>query len=172
MNYAAWPPLACGIMILLMLTGGGIGSTAGGIKLTRVYLMLRLAAQNTRQRLTPIRSVEAPYYIKAQGKTRIDPTLAADTTGLVVCYCSIFVGGTLLTTITADCSLLEAMFEFASALGTVGLSVGITSPAAGAGTLIVEMCGMILGRLEIFIVLIGLYTGVTALRQHIGSRGN
>ena len=57
------------------------------------------------------------------------------------------------------------MFEFASALGTVGLSIGITGPSTGAGTLIVEMFGMVLGRLEIFLVIIGFYSGVNILRQ-------
>ena len=77
----------------------------------------------------------------------------------------LFITGSLLTTLTAGCGLTEGMFEFASALGTVGLSIGLTGPATGAGTLIVEMFGMILGRLEIFIVIIGLYSGVSVLRQ-------
>ena len=166
MSYTAWPPFAIGVLILMMLIGGGIGSTAGGIKLTRVYLMLRQAWQNIRKRLSPSRNIEAPYYIKAQGKTLIDQTLAADTTGFVVCYFLIFIIGALLITLTAGCSLSDAMFEFASALGTVGLSIGITSPTTGAGTLIVEMFGMLLGRLEIFIVLIGFYSGAVAIKQH------
>ncbi|MEA4955928.1 hypothetical protein SDC9_149086 [bioreactor metagenome] len=59
------------------------------------------------------------------------------------------------------------MFEFASALGTVGLSIGLTTSVTGAATLIVEMFGMILGRLEIFIVLIGAYSGITMLKQKL-----
>ena len=48
------------------------------------------------------------------------------------------------------------MFEFASALGTVGLSVGVTGPQTPAIILIIEMCGMLLGRLEIFVIFIGI----------------
>lgn len=167
MSYTSWPPLAIGVLILMMLVGGGIGSTAGGIKLSRIYLMLRITMQNIRKRLLPPRNVETPYYIRAQGKTTIDATLAMDTTGFVACYLSLFILGTLLLTVTAGCSLTEAMFEFASALGTVGLSIGITTPATNAATLIVEMFGMILGRLEIFIVLIGVYSGITMLKQKL-----
>ena len=167
MSYTSWPPLAIGILILMMLIGGGIGSTAGGIKLSRVYLMLRITMQNIRKRLLPPRNVEAPYYVRAQGKTTIDATLATDTTGFVACYLSLFILGALLLTVTAGCSLTEAMFEFASALGTVGLSIGLTTSATGAATLIVEMFGMILGRLEIFIVLIGAYSGISVLKQKI-----
>lgn len=167
MSYTSWPPLAIGVLILLMLIGGGMGSTAGGIKMTRVYLMLRLAIISIRKRLSPSCNIEVPYYTKAQGKTVIDTALAADTTGFIVCYFIIFIVGALLTTITANCGLTEGMFEFASALGTVGLSIGLTGSNTGAGTLIVEIFGMILGRLEIFIVLIGFYSGIGVTCKHI-----
>ncbi len=167
MSYTSWPPLATSILILMMLVGGGIGSTAGGIKLSRVYLMLRITMQNIRKRLLTPRNVETPYYVRAQGKTTIDVTLAMDTIGFVACYLSLFILGTLLLTVTAGCSLTEAMFEFASALGTVGLSIGLTTSTTVASTLIVEMFGMIIGRLEIFIVLIGAYSGITVLKQKI-----
>ena len=85
MSYTSWPPLAIGVLILMMLVGGGIGSTAGGIKISRVYLMLRITMQNMRKRLLPPRNVETPYYFRAQGKTTIDATLATDTTGFVSC---------------------------------------------------------------------------------------
>jgi len=149
----------------MMLIGGGMGSTAGGLKLSRVYIMLRLAVLEIRKRLSPTRNVESPVYVKAQGKTPIDSSLAADTTGFAVCYMGLFITGSLFTTVTAGCGLTEGMFEFASALGTVGLSIGITGPSTGVGTLIVEMFGMVLGRLEIFLVIIGFYSGVNILRQ-------
>lgn len=167
MSYTSWPPLAIGMLILTMLIGGGMGSTAGGIKLSRIYLMLRITLQNIRKRLSPPRNVEAPYYFRAQGKTQIDSSLVMDTIGFVASYLFIFIIGTLLLTITAGCSLTEAMFEFASALGTVGLSIGLTSPVTGTATLVVEMFGMILGRLEIFIVIIGVYSLCSALKQKL-----
>lgn len=167
MSYTSWPPFAIGVLILMMLTGGGIGSTAGGIKMSRVYIMMRVALLNIRKRISPARKIEAPYYIKAQGKTSIDHALINDTVGFIVCYLGIFIVGTMLTALTAECTLTEAMFEFASALGTVGLSIGITSPSAAPGTLVVEMFGMLLGRLEIFIVLIGIYSGINVLKQYI-----
>ena len=57
------------------------------------------------------------------------------------------------------------MFEFASALGTVGLSIGLTGTTTNNATLVVEMVGMILGRLEIFIVLTGAYYGLLEIRK-------
>lgn len=165
MSYDAWPPLAIGVLIVVMLIGGGIGSTAGGMKLSRVYLMLRLAGMCIQRQLSPTRRVEAPSYTKAQGKIPIDIGLIVETAGFLVCYLGIFITGSLLLTLTANCGLTEGMFEFASSLGTVGLSIGLTGPASGSGTLIAEICGMILGRLEIFIVLTGFRDALACVRS-------
>ena len=165
MPYESWPAFSIGLMILLMLIGGGIGSTAGGLKLTRVYLILRLTGQNIKRKLLPQRCVDTPTYVKAQGKTKIDGELSSDTVAFVGCYLLLFIAGALLLTLTAGCGLEEAMFEFASALGTVGLSIGLTGTATNNATLIVEMLGMILGRLEIFIVLTGAYYGLHEIKS-------
>ena len=139
------------VLILMMVIGGEIGSTSGGIKVSRVYLMLRLALVQIRKKLNPSHFVETPYYVKASGKMPIDRDLADDTTSYVVTYFVIYVIGSLLMTVTAGCSLTEAMFDFASSLSTVGFTIGITGPHMNVPTMIVEMIGMILGRLEIFI---------------------
>ena len=109
--------------------------------------------------------MELPQYVKASGKTPIDHELADDTTGFVMTYLVIYVAGSLAMTVTADCTLMEAMFDFASSLGTVGLSIGITGPTTNDATLIVEMIGMLLGRLEIFIVVVGFTFGFTRLKE-------
>ena len=166
MSYADWPQFAIGMLILVMLIGGGIGSTAGGIKLSRVYLLLRMAMCNIHKRLTPARTIEAPHYVKATGREPIDRDLEEDTTGFVVCYLFLFFVCSMLITLTADCTLTEAMFDFASSIGTVGLSIGITGPATNAPTLIIEMFGMLMGRLEIFIVLVGVNFGAKMVRDY------
>lgn len=167
MHYAQWPPFAVGLLMLLMFIGGGTGSTAGGIKLTRVYLLLRATWANSRKRFFSARNVAAPSYYTVRGKMPIDEALIQDVYGFAACYMGIFIVGTLLLTLTAGCSLMEAMFEFASALCTVGISNGLTNANATAGTLIVQMLGMILGRLEIFMVFIGAYAGIHALKHRI-----
>ena len=165
MGYDSWPSFSIGLLILLMLIGGGMGSTAGGLKLTRVYLILRIIRWNLKRKLVPGRYVDAPTYIKPQGKTKIDNTLCSDTLGFIGCYLLLFIAGALALTLTAGCSLTEAMFEFASALGTVGLTIGLTGTDTNNATLIVEMIGMILGRLEIFIVLTGIYSICTKIKS-------
>lgn len=112
--------------------------------------------------------MDAPTYVKAQGKFKIDEELCSDTVGFVGCYLLLFFAGALLLTVTSGCNLEKAMFEFASALATVGLSIGLTGPATNNATLIVEMVGMILGRLEIFIVLTGFYSWLHGVRKKLG----
>ncbi len=170
MSYAEWPHLAIGVLILMMVIGGGIGSTAGGIKISRVYLMLRLCAIQIKKKLSPGSNVGSPHYVKASGKTPIDQELADDTTGFVMAYLVIYVVGSLVMTVTAGCTLMEAMFDFASSLSTVGLSIGITGPMTNDATLIVEMIGMLLGRLEIFIVVIGFTFGFGMLKAALRGR--
>lgn len=163
MSYAEWPQFAIGVLILMMVIGGGIGSTAGGIKLSRVYLMLRVAFENLKRKLSPPRSIQAPHYTKASGKAAIDGTLIDETSGFLIAYLVVYIIGTLALTLTANCSLTEAMFDFASSLSTVGLSIGITNAATPPAALIVEIFGMFLGRLEIFIVLVGITSGFKML---------
>lgn len=103
--------------------------------------------------------------MKAQGRIKIDEGVVYDAAGFVIFYIGIFIAGSLAMTVTEGCGLTEAMFEFASALGTVGLSIGITGTTTGTPTLIVEMIGMILGRLEIFIVLIGFCSSVKVMKE-------
>ncbi|PXV95635.1 trk system potassium uptake protein TrkH [Lachnotalea glycerini] len=170
MSYAQWPAFSIGMMIVLMIIGGGIGSTAGGMKLTRVYLMYRIMKENIKKRLLASRTVSNPYFYRAQGKTYIDQTLESDTVGFIFLYIVIFIIGSLLITLTASCSLSDAMFEFASSLGTVGLSIGLTGPATNKMTLIIEMIGMLLGRLEIFIVIIGVHLSIKHASNFLNTR--
>jgi len=170
MNYALWPPFALGLLILLMIIGGSVGSTSGGIKLLRAYLLIRITKENLKNRISPARKVTAPAYYQVQGKRLIDNALINDTLGFIACYMGVLIAGTLLLTLTSGCPLFDAMFEFASAFATVGISNGLTNANASAGSLVVLMAGMILGRLEMFIVFVGIYTAIHLLRRRLQKR--
>ncbi len=171
MNYSVWPSFGIGLIMLLMIIGGSTGSTAGGIKLARAYLLIRITRENIVKRISPDRQITSPSYHKVQGKTLIDDAIIKDTLGFIACYAGVFMMGTLLITLTADCSLEAAMYEFASAFGTVGISNGLTNAGTDNGTLIIEMIGMLLGRLEIFIVFIGVYSGFKSLKHLFKRKG-
>lgn len=164
-NYDIWPPFSLGIMILIMIIGGGIGSTAGGLKLNRVYLLVRFLEYTIKKQINSENRIQSQYYVKAQGKTKIDNKLYIEILGFIFVYLLILLIGALLISISEKENLTRSMFEFASALSTVGLSIGITGPNTKNITLIIEIIGMILGRLEIFIVFIAIYTGVLKISK-------
>lgn len=165
-DYASWPPFTIGLLIILMIIGGSVGSTAGGIKMARAYLILRVVISSIKKKISPSRRVNVQSYYKAQGKVPIDNTLIVDTFSFVFFYLLIMFAGTLLITISEGCTLDKALFEFASALGTVGVSSGITNASTGTATLVIEMIGMLLGRLEIYIVFIGINAGFVKIKNH------
>ena len=155
-HYTGWPAFALGLIVLLMLIGGSSGSTSGGIKLIRTYFVLRITRESVLRQMSSAIRTEAPTYNSVREKVAIDRTLVADTFAFVACYLGILIVGSLLMTLTASCTLFEGMFEFAAALGTTGISIGLTNATTSAAALIVEMIGMILGRLEIFVVFFGI----------------
>ncbi len=159
-SYSDWGAGALGIMILLMLIGGGIGSTAGGLKLSRVYLVLRMIIFNIKTKISSEHRVITMYYGKpSDEKCRIGKNVLDEAANYILLYLLVYIVGVLALCASSDCGLAEAMFEFASALGTVGLSIGITSYTANAATLWIEIAGMVLGRLEIYTIFIGIYNG-------------
>jgi Trk-type K+ transport system membrane component len=82
-----------------------------------------------------------------------------------------FVGGGIIA--AHGYSLEDSLFEFASALSTVGISVGITAADAPHGVLWIQTAAMLLGRLEFFTVVIGLvriFNDVPTMLKSSGTR--
>lgn len=156
-SYNDWPETALVIMILMMIIGGGMGSTAGGIKLARVCILCKDLVRNVQKKLLPNRAVLLTYYHRGTERELLGRERVEEASTYAGAYLVLYLAGTLCLMGSSGCSLLQGAFEFASALGTVGLSIGITNAQANAGTLWIEMIGMILGRLEIFVILKAFY---------------
>lgn len=152
-TFNAWSHAMLLLLIMLMLIGGGSGSTAGGIKYTRVYIIYKSVAYFIKTRFRPEKTVNEDYVIKSNGKTYLTSKYMLEVCLFAIIYLTIFGFGSLILMFTGI-PIDEALFEFASALGTVGLSIGVTGADSGSLILITQIIGMILGRLEIFIVLI------------------
>jgi trk system potassium uptake protein TrkH len=168
-DYNQWNGLGWLVLILLMLMGGGTGSTAGGIKQYRVHVLLRGLVWEFRRRLLPRRAILEPYLWKGEEREFVSDSHLRAVGLFVFLYLGIFfVGSGVLAAYGYD--LDKSLFEFSSALSTVGISVGITSPDAPPGVLWVEMAAMFLGRLEFFTVVVGLFRLLDDLRQLISSR--
>ncbi len=164
-SFSDWSEFSLGLMIILMIIGGGIGSTAGGLKLTRAYLLLKMMIINIKKQISPKRQIATDYYITVKGKTKIDDELKENTFGFFLVYLLIFMVLSLLLTISAKTNLTSAMFEISSSLSTVGLSIGITNPNTDMITLIIEIFAMILGRLEIFTIIIASSSAINNIKK-------
>ncbi|MDD6291161.1 MAG: potassium transporter TrkG [Lachnospiraceae bacterium] len=150
-SYVEWPECALAVMILLMVIGGGLGSTAGGIKLARVCILLKNLVKNIRKKMLPDRTILLTYYHRGTEKELLENEQIEEASTYAGCYLCIYLLGTMLLTFFSGCTLVQGAFEFASSLGTVGLSIGVTNPDTSTICLFIEMIGMILGRLEIFV---------------------
>lgn len=150
-----WPAAAILVMVGLMIVGGGTGSTAGGIKLFRVYLMARATVWEIRRMLLPGSVVEAHEVWQGDRRHYVTDQDLRATAGVMFLYAVTLMVGTLVLA-AHGFSLSDSLFEFASSLGTVGLSIGVTTPDAPALVLWTEAIGMFVGRLEFLVIFAGL----------------
>ena len=167
-GYGDWNALGWLVLIVLMIIGGGTGSTAGGLKQYRIYAFYRGLLWEFRRMLLPRGTVTMPDVWV--GETR--RFLGDRELRQIATFASLYLGTLALgagVLAAYGYSLKESLFEFASALGTVGLSVGVTSAAVPAGLLWAETVGMILGRLEFFVVFIGITRLVANVAAMTGS---
>ena len=150
-GYGNWPPSAVLVLIILMLVGGGVCSTAGGLKQFRVYLLAKAVGWEVMRTLLPRRAVIVHRVTVGDEERTIHARQIAETSVFVFLYLALFFAGAFLVS-TYGTTLRDSLFEFASALGTVGLSVGVTSASAPDAVLWAETAAMFLGRLEFFVV--------------------
>lgn len=162
-GYGDWSGLGWLILILLMLIGGGSGSTAGGIKQLRIYILYRSLVWEIHHMLMPDRLVSEPRIWQTNARRFVKDAQVRQTALFVFLY---LVTYSLICLIISShgFSLAESLFETASAMSTVGLSVGVTAPDAPSTLLWTEIVAMFLGRLEFLTVFIGLIRIVRDLR--------
>lgn len=123
------------LTIVLMLIGGSPGSTAGGMKTTTVVVLLLCVVSSLRKR----------EHVELYDR-RIDDAIVKRSVTILTLYLFLAISGTMAISALDELPLLTAMFEAASAIGTVGLSFGAT-PTLCAASHIILMFLMFFGRL-------------------------
>ena len=122
------------VMILLMLIGGSPGSTAGGMKTTTFTVLL----------LNAIATFRSQENAGAFGR-RLEYHVIKNAATIAILYFTLFFCGGLAISIYEELPLLDCLYEAASAVGTVGLTLGIT-PKLHMFSQIVLIILMYLGR--------------------------
>ena len=123
-----------GIMTFLMLIGGSPGSTAGGMKTTTLAILLANAAATCRQQNS------AHFF-----ERRVDDNTVKIASTILTMYMALFFFGGLFISAYENLSLSSCLYETASALGTVGLTLGIT-PQLHIPSQLILILLMYLGR--------------------------
>jgi len=150
-GYTDWNSFGWLVLIVLMLIGGGTCSTAGGIKQYRVYLLYKSLIGELRRWLLPRTAVVEQAVWEADRTVFLSDARLRQIGAFVFLYMATFVIGSAVLA-AHGCGLKESLFEYASSLGTVGLSIGVTSPGAPPAVLWAEIAGMFFGRLEFLVV--------------------
>lgn len=139
------------LSVLLMTIGGTAGSTAGGIKIFRLIVMLKLSAWLVFRALLPQEAKVSITY----GGLAVSDTELRQVFGFLILYAALICISSLVF-VFHGFAIPDSVFESASALGTVGLSAGVTSPDLPFGLKLLLIFDMWVGRLEILPVLVAL----------------
>ncbi|MFZ0486293.1 MAG: potassium transporter TrkG [Arenicellales bacterium] len=140
------------VLIVAMTVGGGVGSTAGGIKMLRLVVILRLVQFAVRRSAAPAHAVMQPRLG--------DKVLEQDDIVRVLLLLFLFMAVVVLSWLAflaAGHAPLDALFEVVSATTTTGLSTGMAAPGLAAPLKLVLCLDMLLGRLEIVALLVLFY---------------
>lgn len=152
-NYENWPFFAQAILLMLMLFGGMIGSTAGGMKQVRVLLMLKQGLREICQQIHP----RAIITIKLDNKN-VSSEIRGSIWGFLFLFVSVCVTATLAMT-ALGLDLITSATTIISALSNVGPALGEAGPAENyskipaLGKWILSLC-MLIGRLEVYTVIV------------------
>ena len=123
-----------GLTILLMLIGGSPGSTAGGMKTTTLAVLFANA-------IAVFRRQSEPHFF---GR-RLDGKVVSSAATIGMMYLTLFLAGGLVISAVEGLPLSACLFEAASAVGTVGLSLGLT-PGLGLLSQGILIALMFIGR--------------------------
>ncbi len=142
------------LLVVAMVVGGATGSTAGGIKMLRILLLVRGVGWQLKRLVQPAGAL-VPLRV---GEEAMPESVAyrriAEAALLSFLWVCFLLAGTLLFGFfVPSAPLPDALFEVASAQGNVGLSVGLTSPAMPLAAKLLLCFHMWMGRLEIIPVL-------------------
>jgi trk system potassium uptake protein len=152
-DYSLWPAIGIMLIFILFFTGGCAGSTAGGIKMIRIMILLRTTQSELKIAIHPKALI--PVRI---GSRTINPTVVKTILSFFTLYMiTFFTAATLLSILGVD--LVSALSASIACLGSIGPAMGEFGPAGNYAGLPLAAKWllsfvMLIGRLEVFTVLV------------------
>ncbi|MDW7645028.1 MAG: TrkH family potassium uptake protein [Desulfuromonadales bacterium] len=155
-DYETWSVLSQYLLLFLMFVGGCAGSTGGGMKVARILLLFKHAMVGLYRLIHP----RAIRLVKLGGKP-VDREVMQAILGFFALYMGLFVFASFLMAATGM-DVVSAGASVVATLGNIGPGIGSVGPVDNYahivpfGKLVLTAC-MLLGRLEIFTVLVLLF---------------
>jgi trk system potassium uptake protein TrkH len=154
LDIGALEPPAKWVLVVSMLSGAGVGSTAGGVKLLRIWILIRVLQLAILRVQVPRHAVIAPTLAgRPLDSGQIEHAL------LLLVLFPLVVLISWPSFLAAGYAPLDALVEVVSATATVGLSTGIAGPNLEPGLKALLTLDMLAGRLEIIALLVLVYPG-------------
>ena len=152
-DFNLWPTLSKTVILILMFCGGCAGSTAGGLKISRVVMLFKTVLKEFKKALHP-RSVGKIHF---EGKPIEDSTISSVTTYFVI-YMICFLGLFLLISFE-NFGFETNLSAVAACFNNIGPGFGAVGPVSNYNAYtdfskIILSFAMLLGRLEIFPLII------------------
>ncbi len=151
-DYSAYPPPMLMIVVVLMFVGGCAGSTAGGIKIERIVLMVKLSWTEVRRSFRP-----SLVHVVRMGRTLIPQSALTDVAVFFMIYMLCLGTGTALVATLDGVGLPRAFGAVLTSLSNMGPGVFHVGPDNFAGysgaTKLFCIFAMLLGRLEFYAIL-------------------
>lgn len=152
-DFDDWPPFSKGILLLLMFVGGCAGSTSGGLKVSRVVLLVKLVQSILRQKLHP----QMIAHVKLNGQIVPDEVMF----GVARYFLAYIIVDIIFAAVMImnGIPLVESVSVSVSTMGSVGPGFGLSGAMSTYENLpavskIFACFVMFLGRLEIFTVIV------------------
>lgn len=152
-DFNLWPELSRTILVMLMLIGACAGSTSGGIKVSRIMMLVKIMRQEIRLQIHP-RQVQK---IKMGGREIASETVRS-LNAYVVVYVLLFAGSVLLVSFDNH-DLITNFTAVAATINNIGPGLELAGPTSNFAffsqpTKIVLILDMLAGRLELFPLLL------------------
>ena len=152
-DFDKWPQLSRTIMVLLMFIGACAGSTGGGIKVSRVLILLKSVKKELKQYLHP----SVVEKIKMDGKI-VEHEVVRSTNVFMVAYVLIFAVSVLLISLD-EYDLVTNFTAVTATFNNIGPGLALVGPTGNFGffsnfSKLVLIFDMLAGRLEIFPLLL------------------
>ena len=154
-DFNLWPGLSKAVLLFLMVVGACAGSTAGGLKVSRVIILVKSVVRELKRAIHP-RSVKV---VKVDGK-KLDSNTVNGVTSYFAIYVMLIIGIFVLLSIE-DFSVETNLSATLATFNNIGAGFDMVGPTVNYScynqfSTFIMTIAMLLGRLEIFPLILGL----------------